>query len=174
MDDASPFTPAGRGRRQRPDAVWQAARRDYLAGFSGRQVCARYGLGRTTFRARAAEEGWRRLDQPAPDLPPEAPMDEGEALEAEVEGDLNRLDYSQLSFVANCRMMRAVLRGGAIEALRWARVEALMDAHQAEVDQWAEENEAISAAAREAASAEAPDSSDSSDTFFVNGVEVRL
>lgn len=148
MDDASPLPCTSRGHRRTPDRVWDAARRDYLAGFSGPEVCERHALKLSTFRRHAAKGEWRRADQPAPDLPDD-PLDEGQALEAEVDGDLNRLEYSQLSHVANCRMMRAVLRGGAIEALRWSRVEALMAAKQDEVDQWVDEMETAAARARD-------------------------
>ncbi len=42
--------------------IWDAARRDYLAGSTGTEVCARYGLGRSVFYARAHAGGWRRRD----------------------------------------------------------------------------------------------------------------
>lgn len=175
MDDASPFNPAGRGRRIMPEPVWEAARDDYLAGLSGPEVCARHGLRLGTFKQRAARDHWRRKDQLAPKSATR-PLDEGQALEAEVDGDLDRLDYAQLAHVANCRMMRAVLRGGAIEALRWSRVEALMAARQDVVDQWVEENEAISAANRaapddDADQTDSTDRTDSTDLIFIEDGE---
>ncbi|MGZ8363826.1 MAG: hypothetical protein ACXW3D_07905, partial [Caulobacteraceae bacterium] len=49
--------------RRRPPEVWDRARADYQSGFSGPEVCERYGMGLSTLRARALAEGWRRLDQ---------------------------------------------------------------------------------------------------------------
>lgn len=63
-DDAE--QPPRAGLRIHPPETWDLARRDYLAGHSGPDVCARYGLGLATFRGRAASGGWRRIDQPAP------------------------------------------------------------------------------------------------------------
>ncbi|QLQ12594.1 MAG: hypothetical protein HZY74_03900 [Brevundimonas sp.] len=57
-----------RGNLPRPPEVWEAARNDYLAGHSAADVCRRYGLRLGTFRHRAAADGWRRADQPVPDL----------------------------------------------------------------------------------------------------------
>ena len=51
------------GHRPRSDAVWSAARLDYLAGGSAGEVCERHGLSLSTFRWRARNEGWRRADQ---------------------------------------------------------------------------------------------------------------
>lgn len=165
MDGGSVFSLASSGRRMTPEPVWAAARRDYLAGLSGPEVCARYGLRLGTFKQHAATGKWRRKDQPAPELPDE-PFDEGHALEARVEGDLNRLDYAQLAHVANCRMMRAVLRGGAIEALRWRRVEAVMDAKQEEVDQRIEDTGPASQPAP--APTDRTDRTDSSDQIIAD------
>ena len=45
------------------DAVWEAARDDYLAGASASVVCERHGLSRSRFFERAKAEGWRRQDR---------------------------------------------------------------------------------------------------------------
>ena len=84
-DDAGrghdPEAPEARdGYRVRSDAIWAAARRDYLAGDAAEAVCARYDLKLGTLRARAAREGWRRSDVedvwPDPqDEAPETPPD---------------------------------------------------------------------------------------------------
>jgi hypothetical protein len=143
MPDASPPTPAaprpapfeiprplqnwrgdGRGRRAVPDEVWAAVRDDYLAGLSAGEVCDRYNVG---LRA------MRRLD----------PDDEGVELEARVGGDLNKVELRELSFIAVRRMMRAVLRGDAMEALRWRRVREAMEAEEAEMERLAEQQDAI-------------------------------
>lgn len=58
--------------RPRGDAVWSAARADYLAGGSASEVCERHGLSLSTFRWRARNEGWRRADQP--ETPIDAPF----------------------------------------------------------------------------------------------------
>jgi len=50
---------------RRSAETWAAARADYLAGGSASEVCERHSLPLSTFRWRAQQEGWRRLDQPA-------------------------------------------------------------------------------------------------------------
>lgn len=104
------------GYRVRSEAIWAAARRDYLAGDAAEAVCARYDLKLGTLRARAAREGWRRSDveDPLPDDPEPAlaspPDPVGEA-------DLDRLAADVLA-----RAQRAVARGRAGEAATWLRV----------------------------------------------------
>jgi len=56
---------------------WAAAKADYLAGFSAPDVAERYGMSVATLRRRAAEEGWRRIDQPE-SAPPEPLFDADE------------------------------------------------------------------------------------------------
>ena len=56
---------------------WAAAKADYLAGFSAPDVAERYGMSVATLRRRAAEEGWRRIDQPE-STPPEPLFDADE------------------------------------------------------------------------------------------------
>jgi hypothetical protein len=53
-------------------------------------------------------------------------------LEERTHGDLDRVAFGDLSWVATRRMMRAVMRGDAMEALRWRRVRLIMDAEEAE------------------------------------------
>jgi hypothetical protein len=162
MPDASPPTPAaprpapfeiprplqnwrgdGRGRRAVPDEVWAAVRDDYLAGLSAGEVCDRYNVGLRAMRSRAANEGWRRVDQPWSPRNRLDPDDEGVELEARVGGDLNKVELRELSFIAVRRMMRAVLRGDAMEALRWRRVREAMEAEEAEMERLAEQQDAI-------------------------------
>lgn len=162
------------GRRSAPDAVWARVRVDYLAGSSAAEACRRYGVGLTAFRDRAAREGWRRMDQPwAPPPNRMEAWDEGVLLDDRVQGDLDKIHLRQLSFVAHRRMMRAVLRGDAAEALRWRRVRLAMDAEDAELDRLVGQHEsirqeragwagveAIEAAERKAGETDSPDSSD--------------
>lgn len=164
MADGSP--PARANPRIAPDAVWERARADYLAGLSAPQVCRRHGVGLSTLRDRAAREGWRRADQPW--TPPDRldPEDEGRALELSVDGDLDRVDPRQLSWVAARRMMRAVMRGDAVEALRWRRVRLAMDAEEAELARFlAAEDQA----GRRIHGAPDPDSPDCPDPVFPSG-----
>lgn len=125
MNDASP-SPADTGIHSVPDAVWEQVRDDYLAGWSAPACCRRYGVGLSTLRKRAAAEGWRRTDQPW--TPPNGLEhdDEGLALEEHFDGDLEQIPLGELSVVAFQRMMRAVLHGNAMEALRWRRVHTIM------------------------------------------------
>jgi hypothetical protein len=125
MDDASP-SPADAARLSAPDDVWDQVREDYLAGWSAPACCRRHGVGLSTLRKRAAAEGWRRTDRPW--SPPNGLDldDEGLALEESVDGDLEQIPLGELSVVAFQRMMRAVLHGNAMEALRWRRVHTIM------------------------------------------------
>ena len=173
--------------RSAPDAVWEAVRDDYLAGTSAVDCCRTHGVGRTALRDRAAREGWRRRDQVW--LPARLdPGDPGVALEERIGGDLDQIDYAELSGVAVQRMMRAVLRGDAAAALRWRRVELVMDAKQAEVDAFLALDDASVRNRREQIEledwlrdrAEAqgwiapdPDSPDSPDSVFESGSQPR-
>lgn len=74
-DTFQPLEPSG--HRPRGDAVWSAARADYLSGGSASEVCERHGLSLSTFRWRARNEGWRRADQP--ETPSDAPFIHGRA-----------------------------------------------------------------------------------------------
>jgi len=106
--------------RTRSEDTWDRARDAYLAGEPAESVCSRFDLGLRTFRARAAEQGWRRADRPDPE-PFE--IDEGAALDDEV-------DDAELRCLARRRMALAARRGLVAEALRWARFGEMV-AHQA-------------------------------------------
>jgi hypothetical protein len=101
----------GGGYRRMSEAVWERARKEYLEGDSCPTVCARHGMAESTFRQRARDERWRRIDQPDPE-----PVD----LEAEEEAGL--LDYAEMARHALVRLNRAVLRGRAAEAAGWMRL----------------------------------------------------
>ena len=123
MDDTHPLP----RYRRAPDHVWDQVREDYLAGYSARECSRRHGVGVTNIRRRAAEQGWRRVDQTWTSPPALDPDDEGSALAADVDGDLDQIALRELAWVAIRRMMRAVLKGDAAEALRWRRVRIAME-----------------------------------------------
>jgi hypothetical protein len=173
---AAPFPPdlpsAAPERRgvAAPEDVWEAVRRDYLSGLSAPACCRRHGVGLTALRDRASREGWRRADQPW--TPPNRldPEDEGVKLEEAVGGNLDRVPLRELSFVAFRRMMRAVMRGDAAEALRWRRVRQALDQEEAELERQLAQEESIRRYYAPAASTSppfpdppAPDGSDGSD-----------
>lgn len=136
-----PPHPPSSGHHPRSDAVWGAARADYLAGGSAAEVCERHGLSLSTFRWRARNEGWRRTDQPetpldAPfvDLEPEdddwkpRPYDPF-GLERSGDDDDDGAPtvdiYEtplQLAELAWAHAARAVRRGRMIEARGWTRL----------------------------------------------------
>ena len=151
----------GAGRQAAPDDVWEAVRADYLSGLSGPECCRRHGVNLSGLRLRAGREGWRRRDQPW--TPPSRldPYDEGLELEEAVGGDLNRIEAGELSWIARARVMRAVLRGDALAALRWRRVEAMLEADDEELRRWSEE-EAFRVVRRRAAADAADTSTDDS------------
>ncbi|KQY88075.1 MULTISPECIES: hypothetical protein [unclassified Brevundimonas] len=132
MPDGAPATSTN-GHRSAPDEVWAQVRQDYLAGISAPECCRRHGVGLTALRKRAAGEGWRRADQPW--TPPVRldPWDEGVLLEDRVAGDLDKVELHELEWIADRRMMRAVLRGDAVEALRWRRVRAVIESDAREL-----------------------------------------
>lgn len=112
--------------RIRSADTWAQARDDYLFGHSAEQVCRRYDLSLRTFRRRAREEGWRRIDHADPE-----PRDDGEE-------DLHLFDdydVRELARIARLRMAAAIVRGDALEATRWRR---MWSALQAEIVDQAE------------------------------------
>ncbi|MFC5345209.1 hypothetical protein ACETK8_12450 [Brevundimonas staleyi] len=162
------------GRHSPPDDVWTRVRKDYLAGWSARDCCRRYGVGLSALRARAARDGWRRSDRPW--SPPDRldPWDEGADLELRVGGDLDKVEFVELGYIAHRRMMRAVMRGDAAEALRWRRVELTMAEVDAELESDMERFEAIrwrlkDDRADDATDPNASDSSDASDGVLESG-----
>ena len=108
-----------RGYRRLSKEAWQAAGEAYLAGDTAEAVSARYGMGVSTFRARARDEGWRREDQ---DDPAPLPMDEPIDLPFETAQGLP--DFAEMAAHALVRMGRAVQAGRAMEAARWVRLHA--------------------------------------------------
>lgn len=111
-DLPDPEEPPRTGLRIHPPEIWDLARRDYLAGHSGPAVCARYGLGLTSFRNRAAAGGWRRVDQPAP--MPAGPI--------EVDGNLDEASYFDLAEMAAIHLREAIVNGRSTEAATWLRI----------------------------------------------------
>ena len=149
MPDGAPASPAN-GHRPAPDAVWAQVREDYLAGISAPECCRRHGVGLTALRKRAASEGWRRADQPWTVPVRLDPWDEGVLLEERVAGDLDQIEMQELEWIADRRMMRAVLRGDAAEALRWRRVFTFPAADAREIERLVAAEEAMDRVRREA------------------------
>ena len=136
MTDDDARLPADAGYRATPPEVWARVKQDYLDGWSAPACCRRHGVGLSALRQRAAREGWRRWDQPwTPPHDTRDPDDEGAVLEEKVGGDLDRVELCELAYVAHRRMMRAVMRGDAAEALRWRRVRLVIDAEEEELRQ---------------------------------------
>lgn len=134
MDDEIPLTARRVSHRRAPDEVWDRVREDFLSGVPAAECCRRHGVGLSTLKRRSAAGGWRRADQPWPEplgyLPPD---DEGLALDQAVEGDLDRVALPDLTWVALRRMMRAVLKGDSVAALRWRRVRQVLDDEETEL-----------------------------------------
>ena len=159
------MTEEPQGRKSPPDEVWAQVRDEYLAGWSAPECCRRHGVGLTALRERAAREGWRRADQPW--TPPDRldPWDEGVELDLRINGDLDKVDLEELGYIAHRRMMRAVMRGDAVEALRWRRVQLTMVEVEAEEAREHERFEAIRwrLADQQAEDGPDPDAPDASD-----------
>ena len=172
MDDQATNT----GRQVVPEEVWETVKADYLAGLSGPDCCRRHGVSLSALRNRAAREGWRRSDQPW--IPPQSldPWDEGRILEERICGNLDLIEWGELSGVAEGRMMRAVLRGDSAEFMRWHKVAEIIDVREAELRRRVEEEEVrkyqIRQRARDIEAEEAePDSWDYLDSEFAESLE---
>ena len=163
-------------RRMVLTEVWETVKADYLAGMSGPDCCRRHGVALSSLRDRAAREGWRRSDRPW--VPPHAldPWDEGLILEERIGGNLDLVEWGDLSHVVDGRMMRAILRGDAAEFMRWHKVIEIVDVREAELRRWAEEEEVrkfhVRQRARDAeADAADPDSTDYPDSDLESDLE---
>ncbi len=103
---------------------WDHARREYLAGVKATTVCQRYGISLSSFRAHARAGGWRRMDQPGCEAPPEF---------GEYHPDDN-VSFADLADEAFLNIRRALGMGRASEASTWMRVyDSLADRARAEV-----------------------------------------
>ena len=129
------------GHRPRAPHVWEAARADYLAGQSATDVCRRYGLKLSTFRYRAAADGWRRADQAATE---EVPSPDGgrfdEALDLVAYRDP---DLGFMAEVCHQRMARAVCEGDGAAAHRWRRMSKRLYQDAAEFLDFFREDKAV-------------------------------
>lgn len=103
---------------------WDHARREYLAGVKATTVCQRYGMSLSSFRMHARAGGWRRMDQPQCEVPPEF---------GEYHPDDN-VSFADLADQAFLNIRRALGAGRASEASTWMRVyDTLADRARSEV-----------------------------------------
>ena len=103
---------------------WDHARREYLAGVKATTVCQRYGMSLSSFRQHARVGGWRRMDQPGCEAPPEF---------GEYHPDDN-VSFADLAAEAFLNIRRALGMGRASEASTWMRVyDRLCDRARAQV-----------------------------------------
>ena len=104
--------------------MWDHARREYLAGVKAAHICQRYGMSLSSFRQHARIGGWRRVDQPTCEVPPEF---------GEYHPDDN-VSFAELADQAFLNIRRALGSGRAAEASTWMRVyERLADRARSEV-----------------------------------------
>ena len=118
--------PADTGHRMRAPETWDAARAAYLDGESARDVCDRFDLTLSAFRAHARREGWRRADMADPDPDP--------GMGDELDDESPFLTREEMAEVAWRLAGRALKRGRAGETQRWLAVHARL-AEQARADQ---------------------------------------
>ena len=103
---------------------WDHARREYLAGVKATTVCQRYGMSLSSFRQHARVGGWRRMDQPGCEAPPEF---------GEYHPD-DTVSFADLAAEAFLNIRRALGMGRASEASTWMRVyDSLADRARSEV-----------------------------------------
>lgn len=91
---------------------WDHARREYLAGVKAATICQRYGMSLSSFRMHARVGGWRRMDQPTCEVPPEF---------GEYHPD-DQVSFADLADQAFLNIRRALGSGRAAEASTWMRV----------------------------------------------------
>ena len=118
------FNPLRRRRadtRRMPDpaldldfARWARARDDYRAGLTAAEVCARHGIGRSAFYARAQAERWRRADLPSNGAAPPQ--------EDDFDADRPRASAAGMAEQAHRRLAHALDKGRLREALGWSRL----------------------------------------------------
>jgi hypothetical protein len=108
---------------------WDHARREYLAGVKATTVCQRYGISLSSFRTHARVGGWRRMDQPGCEAPPEF---------GEYHPDDN-VSFADLAAEAFLHIRRALGTGRASEASTWMGVyDSLADRARARAEVMAE------------------------------------
>ncbi|MBA4001002.1 hypothetical protein, partial [Brevundimonas sp.] len=115
--------PPARNRPLTGDARrWDAARDEYLAGSPAEAVCRRHDLRLATFRRRALREGWRRMDQPQPDTPPQ--QDEPLVIPEAPSGAIGDAPLTAAQMLDRCwsHIQAAVAAGRVIEARGWMRL----------------------------------------------------
>ena len=104
--------------------IWAHARREYLAGVKATTICQRYGMSLSSFRLHARVGGWRRVDQPTCEVPPEF---------GEYHPD-DAVSFADLADQAFLNIRRALGSGRAAEASTWMRVyDRLADRARADV-----------------------------------------
>lgn len=114
---------------------WDQAREDFLTGEPAVIVAARLQVSERTVTRRAAQEGWRRRDQPRrvippldPTLTPLSPLDNLMlATEIERRELLDHPDPRRSIRFAYQRANEAAMRGRPSEALAWVRLIEVLD-----------------------------------------------
>ncbi|MFN4297961.1 MAG: hypothetical protein ACK4FB_14120 [Brevundimonas sp.] len=101
------------GHRMRSPETWDAARQAYMEGGGARDICDRYDLTLSAFRARARREGWRRADMADPEPPELDDVDDDHS---------PRPSFEDMAEMAARRAARALRQGRAGETQRWMAV----------------------------------------------------
>jgi len=109
-----PDSPPPERYRRVPDATWEAARDDYLSGWTAPEVCERHGIGLSNLRTRAREEGWRRSDQPEAERP---------SFKEEAAADTGPMpSWREAAEQSRRTMHREQKKGNVLQAHRWLRL----------------------------------------------------
>jgi hypothetical protein len=114
--DTSPDAPAraASAHRKHGPRVWDWARADYEGGQPASVICKTYNSGLSTFRERAAREGWRRCDAEPEMLPADA-----DRLDALSDNDD---DPHALALLAWKRFALSLRDGDRLGARAWLRL----------------------------------------------------
>lgn len=104
-------TPMPPNTRRSPE-IWDAARRDYVAGASTAVIGERYGIDARSVRRRAMIENWRREDAPTPGF---------DALRHRMEADLEAFpELAEVKAVTSRDMRNLLLLPDALGLCRYA------------------------------------------------------
>jgi hypothetical protein len=114
-------------RPPHPKEVWDQVREAYRSGMTAGDCARIFGVSASRLAGRAAEEGWRRIDEPvavrAPvSLPVTLAASPPEPVAAPEDDPIAPEDAPR---AATQRATRAIASGDPLSALRWVRVAAL-------------------------------------------------
>lgn len=116
-------------RPPHPREVWDQVREAYRSGMTAGDCARIFGVSASRLAGRAAEEGWRRIDEPLvvhlPAVVPHAPAGVAGPDPVPASPEEDPIAPEDAPRAASVRATRAIASGDPLSALRWVRVAAL-------------------------------------------------